>query len=171
MRDNEQGIPIHNEPNVHVYQYSGDTMDQQTRLTNDQAEYLLSQGFTQLYRQFAADLSLLSNAVENLKRELTTIKQLSQDYEMEVERLRQSIAPNSLLGGYQEIEADLSHYQMLRKELKKRLRALEIQEARGGNETAPGIMTEIDDIRNRLNEVENKIKTLSFDLQNLTVSE
>ena len=112
-------------------------------------------------------LSNMTEEISILRLENSKLNSLVERLQEEMERIRNVVAPKSMIDGIEEIEEEIKHQSQIRRELIKRVRVLEIEQARKGINTPAEIDTQISDIRERVTETEARIKILSFDLEKL----
>lgn len=114
-------------------------------------------------------LSTMKSEINDLKRHNNKLMVSTEELQDDVRRLREVISSSSIIEGVDEIREEIKHQTTLRKELIRRLRSLELEQARKGIDTPPQVETQISDIRDRITEIEAKIKILTYDLQQVDI--
>lgn len=107
---------------------------------------------------------VMKTEIEELRNSNRQLLHATNQLKDEIQRLRDVIHPSFVADGIDEIKDEINHYNLIRKELIRRLRSLEIEQARKGIDTPPHIETQINDLRRQIAESEARIKILSYDL-------
>lgn len=104
--------------------------------------------------------------MSTIRSEMERLTRVSETLQSEVDRLRDIIQPIGSVEDEQDIREELQHQSLLKKELIKRLRILEIEQARKGIDAPPQTEIQIHDIKERITEIDARIKILNYDLEN-----
>ena len=113
--------------------------------------------------------------LSTMKEELYELRDLNkrlmtQNDQLQAEnaRLRKIIYPGSNIEGKAEIEQEIQHQLMLRKELQKKLRDLTIEHTKDGTGQTLQIDPQMQITHDQITEIEARIKILSYDLERFT---
>lgn len=109
-------------------------------------------------------VSTLKEEISELRQDRNEIRSTTEKLREEVSRLRDVLSASKSVQGADEAREEIEHQTLIRKELIKRLRALEIEQARKGINTPAETEIQIGDIRDRMSEAEARIKILIYDL-------
>lgn len=131
-------------------------------------EKAFSQGLTTFYREELVKQALSVIKELEMKNEILFKMQIEiENMKREINRLRNIIRPISSLNELDDLEEERKQKYSLRKILRKRLYQLQLQRATQGIQTPPAIDMEIDSLHIQLEEIDARIRLITYEIEHL----
>jgi|GEM_PF-1272203 len=140
-----------------------------------QADYTTADHQLDIYRQFVTFFEGIRSdivystqtGIQELRETNRGLQAVTDQHQQELNRLKEVIAPGSIVGGVPDLTDELNHLQELRRINRKRLQALEVEQAKKGMNAPAEVTTEIGSLRDSINEIDARIKITKHDLEEL----
>jgi hypothetical protein len=161
----EQGLQVEDEPIERLYDPRPDSYSQGIMALAEVYRNISNNVKDEIVSALKADIASMRDNESKLIEFLQNLDNETKILREEVRRLRLIMQPTSSMDGEEEIKDEIKHQSALKKEINRRLHALEMEQARKGIDTPPQVETQINDLRERISEIDAKIKILTYNLQ------